>query len=108
MAVIRIIFLYVKVSYIVKFVPLRKYYHKFFSHGDAQSLDLSKHRDKIRLIKKMMSILPGMHTCLKECIVVHLYFRKYDIYVPIYIGVNTSNGFLAHAWYETYETNFQI
>lgn len=44
--------------------------------------------------------MPGKHTCLKESLIVFLFFKKRGRAIPLYLGVNTENEFLAHAWYE--------
>lgn len=97
----RIIFLFAKASYIVKFVPLRKYHATLFCKVEKYPIDLSNHMAQINFIRRVLKVLPGSHTCLKECIIVHLYFKKNNINIPIYLGVNTKDGFKAHAWYDS-------
>lgn len=94
-----IIFLYLKVSYIVRCIPLKKYHHKFFQYSNEKPADLTLYKQDIRLILKVIKQLPGSQTCLKESIVVHLFFRRKGIKIPIYLGVSTKHQFSAHAWY---------
>ena len=44
--------------------------------------------------------MPGKHTCLKESIIVYLYFKRKGLNIPLYLGVSTESEFLAHAWYD--------
>ena len=44
--------------------------------------------------------MPGKHTCLKEAIIVHLYFKRKGLKIPLYLGVSTKDEFMAHAWYD--------
>lgn len=97
--IFRIVILYFRASYIIRFVRLKKYYHWFSTSESDYNIDLTPHNESIQLIKKTIKRLPGPHTCLKECIVVHLYLSKKGIKVPIHLGINTENGLKAHAWY---------
>ena len=49
--------------------------------------------------------MPGQHTCLKESLVVHLFFKKKGLFIPLYLGVNTKDEFQAHAWYDQNSSN---
>ena len=91
--------LYIKVSCIIKCIPLRKYYYKFFQYSNEKPVDLTLYKQDIRLILRVIKQLPGSQTCLKESIIVHLFFRRKGIKIPIYLGVNTKHEFSAHAWY---------
>lgn len=97
--VVLIIITYFRASYLVRFYPLKKYYHKFFVHDQKEPLDLTTYRNDLTLIKKVIKYMPGKHTCLKESIIVHTYFKKKGLYIPLFIGVSTESEFLAHAWY---------
>ena len=67
---------------------------------DIIPVDLTAYRNDIRLIRKVIMQLPGKQTCLKESIIVHLFFKRKGINIPIHLGVSTKDDFLAHAWYD--------
>lgn len=100
-----IMLLYLRVSCLVRCYPLRKYYHKFFVHDHAKPIDLAPYREEIILINKVIKHMPGKHTCLKESIIVHLFFRRKKLNIPLYLGVSTKNEFQAHAWYDQNRSN---
>jgi len=58
------------------------------------------YKDELKLILKVIKHMPGQHTCLKESIIVHLFFKKKGLNIPLYLGVSTEEEFLAHAWYD--------
>ena len=91
---------YIRVSWQVRYYPLRKYYHKYFAHDVAEPFDFVPYREDLILIKKVIKHMPGKHTCLKESIVVFLHFQRKGLNIPLYLGVNTENEFQAHAWYD--------
>jgi len=96
---------YLRVSCLVRCYPLRKYYHKFFLHDSRKPFDFAPYRKDLSLIKKVIKHMPGKHTCLKESIIVHLCFKRKGLNIPLYLGVNTENEFLAHAWYDQLSSN---
>jgi len=98
--VLSIVHIYIRVSWLIKCYPLKKYHDKYFKNDDKQPVDLKPYQNEIRLIRKVIKQLPGKQTCLKESIVVHLFFIRKGINIPIYLGVNTKDDFLAHAWYD--------
>ena len=104
-AVVLIIILYVRVSWLIKCFPLRKYYHKYFTHDSIKPFDFEPYRNDLNLIKKVIKQMPGKHTCLKESIIVHLFFNRKGLNIPLYLGVSTGNEFLAHAWYDQVSSN---
>ena len=95
-----IIITYLQVSWLIRCYPLRKYYHKYFLHDNIKPFDFAPYRNELTLIKKVIKQMPGKHTCLKESIIVHLYFKRKGLNIPLYLGVSTENEFLAHAWYD--------
>lgn len=97
---IQIMILYLKVSCVIRCYPLRKYYHKYFLHDNEKPFDFAPYRNDISLIKKVIKYMPGKPTCLKESIIVHLYFKRKGLKIPLYLGVSTKDEFMAHAWYE--------
>lgn len=102
--VILIIITYFRVSWLVRYYPLRKYYNKYFLHDNKEYFDFMPYRDELKLIQKIIKRMPGKHTCLKESIIVHLCFKKKGLDIPLYLGVNTENEFLAHAWYDQHSS----
>src|SRR5210317_1347483 len=70
--VLRIMFTYLKVSCLIRFYPLKKYYHRYFQHDNMKPFDFQPYNDELKLIQKVIKRMPGKHTCLKESIVVHL------------------------------------
>lgn len=98
--VILIIVTYLRVSCLISFYPLRKYYHKYFEHDQKKAFDFMPFKDELKLIQKVIKHMPGKHTCLKESIIVHLAFKRKGLEVPIYLGVRKENKFMAHAWYD--------
>jgi len=98
--VIQIIITYFRVSWLIRYYPLRKYYDKYFQHDKKEFFDFMPYRAELKLIQKVIKHMPGKHTCLKESIIVHLSFKKKGLYIPLYLGVNTEKEFLAHAWYD--------
>ena len=97
---ILIVITYVQVSGLIRFYPLRKYYHRYFQHDNIKPFDLNPYREDLKLIQKVIKHMPGKHTCLKESIIVHLSFKRKGLTIPLYLGVNTEDEFQAHAWYD--------
>lgn len=102
--VITIIY-YLRVSWLIRFNPLRKYYHKYFAHDITEPFDFAPYRNELTLINKVIKQMPGRHTCLKESLIVHLWFKKKGLDIPLYLGVSTEKEFLAHAWYDQVNSN---
>ena len=98
--VILIIAAYLRVSCLIKCFTLRKYYGRYFIHDSSGPFDFSPFRKEINLIRKVIKYLPGKHSCLKESLVVFLFFKRKGLHIPLYLGVSTKNEFLAHAWYD--------
>lgn len=103
--VITIIVIYLQVSMLIRYSPLRKYHDRFFLHDHNKPFDFIPYKQDLKLIRKVIKHMPGKHTCLKESIIVHLCFKRKGLYIPLYLGVNTENEFLAHAWYEQNNSN---
>ena len=100
-----IMILYLRVSWLVRWYPLKKYYHKYFEHDITEPFDFAPYRNDLTLVKKVIKHMPGKHTCLKESLIVHLLFKKKGLNVPLYLGVSTEKEFLAHAWYDQESSN---
>jgi hypothetical protein len=98
--VVLIMIFYLRVSWLIRCYPLKKYYHKYFLHDNIKPFDFAPYRNELSLIKKVIKYMPGKHTCLKESIIVHLHFKKKGLHIPLYLGVSTEDEFLAHAWYD--------
>ena len=103
--VVRIMITYLKVSWLIRCYPLRKYYHRYFQHEKAEPFDFEPYEKEMKLVRKVIKYMPGKHTCLKESIVVHLFFKRKGLNIPLYLGVSTENEFLAHAWYDQSSAN---
>lgn len=95
-----IILAYIRVSCLVRCYPLAKYYHRYFQHGHSEPFDFKPFRNELKLIQKVIKHMPGKSTCLKESLVVFLYFKRKGFHIPLYLGVSTKNEFMAHAWYD--------
>ena len=102
---ILIMFLYLRVSWLIRFYPLRNYYHKYFEHDNKKPFDFGPYKNDLTLVKKVIKHMPGKQTCLKESLIVHLLFKKKGLNVPLYLGVSTEKEFLAHAWYDQVSSN---
>ena len=103
--VIPIIVDYTRVSFLIRFSSLRKYYDRFFRNEGREPFDFLPYTDDLKLIKKVIRRLPGKYTCLKESLVVFLYFNRQGIQIPLYLGVSTKEEFRAHAWYDENNSN---
>ena len=103
--VVLIIISYLHVSWLIRCYPLKKYYHKYFQHDNSEPFDFEPYKNDLALVNKVIKYMPGKHTCLKESIIVHLYFKRKGLYIPLYLGVSTENEFLAHAWYDPVKSN---
>jgi len=66
------------------------------------SLNIKLKKD---LIQKVIKHMPGKPSCLKESIIVHLYFKRKGLNIPLYLGVSSEIEFLAHAWYDQNSSN---
>lgn len=98
--VVFISFTYLKVSCLIRYYPLRKYHDRFFLHDNIEPFDFRPYKKDLKLIQKVIKHMPGKDTCLKESIIVHLYFKRKGHNVPLFLGVSTEKEFLAHAWYD--------
>lgn len=96
--IVRICLLYSKVMIFVKFLPLKFYYHKFFSEYDLQEGSIYSYRRELNNIKKISRFLPWKVTCLMESMVIHSYLKRENIYLPIKLGVSLNGQMKAHAW----------
>lgn len=95
-----IIMAYIKISWVIRVYPLRKYYHKYFQHGNMKPFDFRPYENELKLIQKVIKHMPGKRTCLKESLTVFLFFKSKGFHIPLYLGVSTKNEFQAHAWYD--------
>ena len=98
--VIIIVLIYIRVSCLIRCYSLSKYYNKYFRHDHTEPFDFTSFMKELNLVRKVIKQMPGKQSCLKESIIVHRYFKRKGIYVPLYLGVNTDKEFLAHAWYD--------
>lgn len=98
--ILEIIFLVIKFTLIVRYIPLRYYYNKYFSYQQYHSVDLKHYHKDIYLIRSVIKHVPWQITCLMESLIVKRYLLiKYRIIIPISIGIKMADELLAHAWY---------
>lgn len=93
-----ILYLYIKAIILVYYIPLNKYKHRFTKKPDNYFLHMPLYSDELSLILKLGKRLPLRITCLIESIVIQDYFKKYNLNVQIYLGVNKTDKLIAHAW----------
>lgn len=96
--VLRIILLSIWVKIIIILVPMRFYYRLFLIPQNIQIVNLQPFIHEIRLIKRVTKNLPWQTSCLNYCMLTKLFLRKFDIDLPIYLGVKSSEELKAHAW----------
>jgi len=97
--VLLIIFLSIKITIMVRYIPLRYYFDKYLSKMQKDSIDLQHFNYDICLIKRIIRFIPWKITCLMESLIVKNYLFKYEVYLPISVGVDNSKEIKAHAWY---------
>lgn len=85
-------------SFIVSFVPLRLYYWKYFNLESEENLNLKPYSEEITLIKRIGKGIPWKTTCLIECLTLKKLLSKYEVNVPIILGLNIKESMHAHAW----------
>ena len=94
---IYILFLIIKSYLLVRFVPLRLYCSKYLYLTPV--VDMQPYVSEIRFIRKILNYIPLRITCLMESIVVQLYlFSRFNVKIPICIGIKKDHSLLAHAW----------
>lgn len=96
--IIRIIYLIIKISFMVRFIPLRYYHKKYLSGEQSHIVDLQFYRENIYLIKRILRNVPWHVSCLIESLIIKDYICKNGILLPISLGVRITKGFEAHAW----------
>lgn len=94
-----ILFSYLRVRTLLSIIPLDWYFNKYFGNKEVHKRELQLSDHELGLVRVVLNKLPCKSTCLIESMVVHLYFRRQNIYVPIQLGVKTGGILLAHAWY---------
>lgn len=98
MDVLKILFFLLKSSFIVHFIPLRRYHDRYFITSETNTVDLQPYIPKIRLLYRVISSLPIKVTCLIECMAIKNYLETFSVNQNIFIGIQTSDKLLAHAW----------
>jgi len=97
--ILKIFYLYLKFSVIVEFMPLKYYYKKHLETVDYKyTCTLQLYKKELSLIKKLGRILPWKCKCIVESLVIKTYMNKFNIDLPISLGVSIDGGFSAHAW----------
>lgn len=95
----RIILLCIKVTLMVKYIPLRYYYNKYFVLDCDNTLDLRIFTKEINLVNRVLRNIPWQISCLMESLIIKDYLLKYKFKLPIFIGLRMTPGLEAHAWY---------
>jgi len=107
MLIIHFIFALIQAKLLVKFIPLKYYYYKVFSRIEWSQDDLQPFKKHFSLLKKVSNRIPVKLSCLEESIAIHYYFRRFNIKLPIYLGIRKERNDLifAHAWsaFEEYQ-----
>ena len=99
MIVLRMITILIYTSVLVRFIPLKFYYGRYIAGSDdLRGKNMQPFRDQIVLYKRLMLLIPWKVTCLMESLAFFIYFKKYGIQIPLFIGVKTGNQMKAHAW----------
>jgi hypothetical protein len=83
---------------IVKYLPLKWYYNYFFNNHCHEEQDLQPFINEIDHVKRIIKSLPWNCSCLIESFILHIYFRKSNLLLPIELGISLKNNFRAHAW----------
>jgi len=97
--VLRMIIILIYTSVLVRFITLRFYYDRYIAgNDDLRGKNMQPFRDQIVLYKRLMLLIPWKVTCLMESLAFFIYFKKYGIQIPLFIGVKTGNQMKAHAW----------
>ena len=102
---IRLVFIVIKISILVRYTPLRKYYDRYPKHKDIPNYLPEQYIKDITLIRKLFSYIPWQLSCLMQCLIVKEYFLHHNIYITVKIGVKTEGGIKAHAWYNEVNRN---
>ena len=95
---IRMMLLLMQVWILVKVVPLKFYYARFFLASNSIHTDLLPFSIDIRLLQRIIQLLPVRITCLMHSMAMKLYLEHYNIEMPINLGVKTAGALKAHAW----------
>jgi len=98
---VRILFILLKTRLIVTTLPLKYYYKKYISNEIARPTDLQPYQHQLRLINRVIRSIPLEVTCLMKVIILREYFLKYNLVLPVHIGVKTEPCLKAHAWIST-------
>ena len=98
--ILKILLLLLHVYLFVKLLPMRFYYSKFvFNATEEYDYHLQPYIHEIRLINSIVKLFPFQVTCLMECMLVQRFFLKYNVLIPIRLGLQTTGDLKAHAWY---------
>lgn len=103
---LRIICLFILAKIYVEFIPLKYYYNNLIVNSDNLFFDMNPIKADLHRIYVVGRMIPWKVTCIMQAIAAKMYFRRYKIEIPIYLGIDISNGLRAHAWNSSYETNY--
>jgi hypothetical protein len=106
---IRFVLCLLKAKVLVRFVPLKYYFKKVFTNNDFAHADLQQYYFQFSLLKKVIRRLPVRTTCLEESMAMQFYFRKFNVELPVILGIRKEDNdkLHAHAWnsFEVYQAN---
>jgi len=100
LSIVYILTLLILVKLLVNLIPLKYYYYKLLFNNMNCNIDLQPYYCNFRLFKKIIRKIPLKITCLEESLAMRLYFRKFNINLPVYLGIkiDSKNKLIAHAW----------
>lgn len=86
-------------SILVKRVPLRLYYNRYFNTFDEDGdLPVQPYSKEIRHFYKLIRLVPWKVTCLMESLAFSIYFNRKGHRIPLFLGVKFDQEMEAHAW----------
>lgn len=94
----RITYIIIKAFFFVNYMPIKYFFYKYSFGKNRENFDLQLYRKEIRLIRKIGQLLPFRVTCLIECMAIQEYMKKYEIVLPISLGLKNIGDLSAHAW----------
>ena len=86
-------------SILVKWVPLRFYYHKYFRSLEQETdMPMQPYSNEIRHFYKLIRLVPWKVTCLTESLAFSIFFNRRGHRIPLFLGVKLGQEMEAHAW----------
>ena len=97
---LQFVYLLSKAYIIVKIVPLKYFYYKFFFSSNDIEVDLQLFQHDLSMLNKIRRYFPARITCIMHVIAMQYYLKRHGVYAPIKLGLNTCGEMSAHAWIE--------